>query len=103
MKNILSTSECARILRAMSDETRLRMLSSLFSGEKCGTEIAADLKLPQPQVAHHLGILRNADLVTTRRRGQRVYYRLHPVVRDSLRKGASKTINLGCCKISFQD
>ncbi len=103
MKAQLSTGECAQMLRAMSDETRLLMLKALFAGERCGTEIAPSLTLPQPQVAHHLGILKNANLVRRVRRGQRVYYALHPLVRVSLREGSGNTINLGCCRISFED
>ena len=101
MDTFLSTHECAQVLKAMSDGTRLLMIKSLFEGEKCGTEIANELNLPQPQIAHHLGILKNVSLLISRREGQRVYYKLHPLVRDSILKRKELAINLGCCKISF--
>lgn len=102
MKNFISTNECAQILKAMADETRLLILKSLFKGEKCGTEIAKELNLSQPHIAHHLRILKNATLVDSWRDGQRVCYRLHPVVHESLRLNNDNAINLGCCKISFK-
>ena len=101
MNSLLSNHECAQIFRVMSDPTRLLMIKSLFQGEKCGTELASELDLPQPQVAHHLGILKNALLLVARRDGQRVYYTLDPVVQDSIRQNNEMAINLGCCKISF--
>ncbi|MFQ5455745.1 MAG: ArsR/SmtB family transcription factor [Nitrospirota bacterium] len=103
MKNFLSTNECAQILRAMGDETRLFILKSLFRGEKCGTEIAKELKLTQPRIAHHLGILKNAGLVESWREGQKVCYRLHPIVHESFQDSDEMEINLGCCKMTFQD
>ncbi len=103
MKNILSTNECARILRAMGDETRLLILKSLFKGEKCGTEIAKELNLTQPRIAHHLGILKNANLLDSSREGQKVCYSLHPVVLVSLRENDEMAINLGCCKMTFKE
>ncbi len=99
----MSTHECAQMFKAMSDGTRLKMIKSLFEGEKCGTDIANQLKLPQPQVAHHLGILKNASLLMSRREGQRVFYKLHPVLRKSILKRKEKAIDLGCCKISFPE
>ncbi|GMR05009.1 MAG: metalloregulator ArsR/SmtB family transcription factor [Thermodesulfobacteriota bacterium] len=101
MKKNLSSNECARVLKAMADDTRLLILRSLFDGQKCGTEIARELDLTQPHVAHHLGILKNAGLVDSERTGQKVCYRLHPTVRESMEEKDEKTINLGCCKMVF--
>ncbi|MGR3218442.1 MAG: ArsR/SmtB family transcription factor [Candidatus Anammoxibacter sp.] len=103
MKNFMSTNECAQILKAMGDETRLLILKCLFKGEKCGTELAEELNMSQPHIAHHLGILKNANLLESWREAQRVCYRLHPVVHESLRKNNDMTIDLGCCKMSFRD
>ncbi len=103
MKNFIASTECAGILKAMADETRLLILKGLFKGEKCGTEIAKELNLPQPHIAHHLGILKNANLVESWREGQKVYYRLHPAVRESIQQNKEMTINLGCCKMSFKN
>ncbi len=103
MKKFIYSNECARLLKAMADDTRLLILQSLFEGEKCGTELAKKLDLTQPHVAHHLGILKNADLVESERTGQTVCYRLHPAVRDSIEQNERMSIDLGCCKMVFKD
>ncbi len=102
MTNFITTTECAQILKAMADETRLLILKSLFKGKKCGTDISKELNLTQPHIAHHLGILRNAKLVESCREGQKVCYRLHPVVHESIKNNNENAINLGCCEISFK-
>lgn len=66
----------SRLLRAVADETRLRIVAMLSHGELCVCHIEAALELPQPTVSRHLGILRAADVVDTRRDGSWVYYRL---------------------------
>ncbi|MFQ5442614.1 MAG: ArsR/SmtB family transcription factor [Thermodesulfobacteriota bacterium] len=103
MKKFIYSNECARTLKAMADDTRLLILQSLFEGEKCGTELARKLNLTQPHVAHHLGILKNAALVESERTGQKVCYRLHPAVRDSIEQNEQMTIDLGCCKMVFKE
>ncbi len=100
-------NECAQILRAVADETRLQIIQLLFQKEKCGSDIAEELNLPQPHIAHHLGILKNAKLVDSQRQGQKVLYRLHPVFQKSVQENSaqtensSQTLDIGCCKISF--
>lgn len=66
----------SRLLRAVADETRLRIVAMLSLGELCVCHLEAALALSQPNVSRHLGILRAADVVDTRREGSWVYYRL---------------------------
>jgi DNA-binding transcriptional ArsR family regulator len=91
---------CAKVLKAMADETRLRILRLLFWGEKSVGEIADALDAEQAHVSHHLAILRAARLVEEERMGKRVMNRLHPQVYASF-KGDSK-IDLGCCVVEFR-
>jgi ArsR family transcriptional regulator len=60
--------------RALGDETRLRVLESLIPGERCVSDIMANLGLGQSLVSHHLRTLRQAGLVTARREGRQVHY-----------------------------
>ncbi len=62
-------------LKALSDETRLRILCFLQSGEKCVCEIVDFLKLPQNLISHHLKVLREAGLVESRKSGIQVFYK----------------------------
>ena len=64
------------ILKALADETRLRVVEMLLTGPHCVEEITARLKMSQPRVSRHLRILRESGLVETRRDRRRVYYSL---------------------------
>ena len=66
----------AELLRALGDESRLRILALLRQGERCVCHITADLALSQPNASRHLGVLRHAGLVDSQRRGAWIYYRL---------------------------
>lgn len=66
----------AHIFKALSDETRLRILALLSSGELCVCDLMAVLELPQSTVSRHLAYLRHAGLVEDERRGVWMYYRL---------------------------
>lgn len=66
-------------LRALSDETRLRILTLLYKwGELCVCELTFALQLSQPKISRHLAVLREHQLLKDRRDGQWIYYRLHP-------------------------
>ncbi|HVO80390.1 MAG TPA: metalloregulator ArsR/SmtB family transcription factor [Terriglobales bacterium] len=62
--------------RGLADITRLRMLNLLLHGELCGCDIQYVLQMPQPNVSRHLTYLKNCGLVSDRRDGPRIFYRL---------------------------
>jgi len=64
------------LFKALADETRLRILSLLSSGELCVCEITKVLDIGQPKASRHLAVLRQADLVSDRREGMWMYYSL---------------------------
>lgn len=66
----------AQLFKALSDETRLRILALLAAGELCVCDLMAILDLPQSTVSRHLAYLRNNGLVADRREGVWMYYRL---------------------------
>lgn len=68
----------ALLFKALSDETRLRLLALLAEGELCVCELTAVLALPQSTISRHLAYLRHAGLVEDRRQGVWMYYRLAP-------------------------
>ncbi|WP_376697429.1 metalloregulator ArsR/SmtB family transcription factor [Wenzhouxiangella sp. EGI_FJ10305] len=76
-----------RFFRALADRTRLDCLLLLLGErEMCVCELVHALALSQPKVSRHLAQLRDAGIVADERRGQWVYYRLHPVLPDWSRK-----------------
>jgi ArsR family transcriptional regulator len=64
---------------SLSDETRRRLLALLMKqGELCVCELFYALDMPQPKVSRHLGVMREAGLLSQRREGTWVFYRLQP-------------------------
>ncbi len=66
--------------RALSDQTRVRLLSMVAGGHGDASvqELVDGLDLSQPTVSHHLKVLREAGLLTSERRASNVYYRVDP-------------------------
>lgn len=62
--------------RALADQSRLRIINLLLQGELCGCDIQRVLGTAQPNISRHLTYLKHAGLVTDRRDGFRVFYRL---------------------------
>ncbi len=66
----------AAVARALGDPKRLCVLESLAGGEASVGELATRVSCQVPNMSQHLAVLRSAGLVTTRRDGNTVYYRL---------------------------
>ena len=64
------------LFRALADDTRLRIVALLASGEVCVCNIHDALGIPQPTASRHLAYLRRVGLVAARRQGLWVHYRL---------------------------
>ena len=101
--DILTSSQCATVLKALADETRLRLLESLLVEEKCVTELVRELRCPQPHISHHLRILRDAGLVEGLREGKQVCYRIAPTVQRALANRQGQALNFGCCEVRFPE
>ena len=69
-------SDLAELFKIFGDSTRIKILFDLFQGEKNVTEICDDLEMNQSAVSHQLKILKVSKLITSRRDGKAVYYRL---------------------------
>ncbi len=67
----------AAIFKALSDETRLRIIKLLEEGELCVCDITAALDMSQPKVSFHLGTLKETDLIRDRKQGKWIHYRLN--------------------------
>jgi ArsR family transcriptional regulator, lead/cadmium/zinc/bismuth-responsive transcriptional repressor len=72
----LTATHMAQIFQALSDPTRVRLISSLLSTELCVCDIAAILGMTQSAVSHQLRVLRDQRLVKARKEGRVVYYTL---------------------------
>jgi len=70
-------AEVARLHKALSDPTRLKILSYLGGGELCVCEILEALGVQQPTVSHHLMILQSSGFVKSRKQGRWVAYSIN--------------------------
>ncbi len=70
------TQRLAQTFKALADETRLKIIWALEKREMCVCDLAAMLGLTESAVSHQLRLLRNLHLVTNRRDGVVLYYRL---------------------------
>lgn len=68
--------EVTRLCKALADPNRVRMLWALLGGEMCVCDLAAFLGITESAVSHQLRLLRTLGLVTNRRSGPVLYYRL---------------------------
>lgn len=64
------------VMKALADETRLRILNLLYEKELCVCDITETLKITQTKASRHLSYLKNAGLINDRKQAQWVYYSL---------------------------
>jgi ArsR family transcriptional regulator, arsenate/arsenite/antimonite-responsive transcriptional repressor len=80
-------ADLARMLKALADPTRLRLVSMVAAhegGEACVCDLTEPLGLTQPTISHHLKILVDAGIFTRDKRGVWAYYALVPSALDAL-------------------
>jgi len=65
-----------RFFHALGDRTRLRLLNLIGEQEVCVCYFVEILGAPQPKISRHLAYLRNAGIVSTRREGKWMHYRI---------------------------
>jgi ArsR family transcriptional regulator len=70
-------NDILNIFKALSDETRLRILKLLEKGELCVCDIVAALDTIQPKVSFHLSVLKEAGLIKDRRKGKWIHYNIN--------------------------
>src|SRR5258708_1702652 len=75
----MDQKELARISKALSDPTRLRIVETISSSKEmyCG-QVVEMCGLPPGTISHHLKIWADANLIETRREGQFIYMRSRP-------------------------
>jgi DNA-binding transcriptional ArsR family regulator len=71
-----SLGNLCQLFRLLSDKTRLQIVMLLASGERNVTSLCEELKLAQPTVSHHLGLLRMNRVIINKRHGKQVIYAL---------------------------
>ena len=68
--------EIVEVLKALADETRIRILNLLNKETLCVCELEEILKISQSNTSRHISKLKNAKLITSEKQAQWVYYRV---------------------------
>jgi DNA-binding transcriptional ArsR family regulator len=92
--------DCIAALKALGEETRLRMLRLLFKKKLSVNEIAEELAASQYNVSKHLRIMREAGLLETEKDGRRRLYTVASTLRSHVTAN-NNVLDLGCCTFRF--
>lgn len=70
--------------KALADPTRREILRLLRRGEMTAGDLAERFDMTKPTMSHHFAVLKEADLLTSRRQGQTIWYGLNTTVVQDL-------------------
>ncbi len=70
----------AEFLKIIAEQNRLKIICILRNGEKCVCDIWQYLELPQNLVSHHLKVLKDFDLISSRKESLKIFYKLNQMV-----------------------
>jgi ArsR family transcriptional regulator len=100
VRDRLKSGECSKYLKAVADPDRLKIIQCLQSGPKTVGEISRTLDSAMANISHHLGPLKVAGVVTSRKQGRYVVYALAPSILGQ--RGSSLNIlDFGCCRLEL--
>ena len=71
-----SADDACRLMKVLANRDRMMLLCQISQGEMCVGELEEVLDIHQPTLSQQLTVLRNEDLVQTRREGKQIYYSL---------------------------
>lgn len=98
----LEPDRCARLLTALAAPDRLKIVRYLRDGPKNVTQVAEHLDTAPVNVAHHIGVLREAGIVRSRKKGRFVFHELAGGLIQSEEGGSPKEyLDLGCCRLEM--
>ncbi len=69
-----------QVFRALADPTRREILRLLGRSEKTAGDLAARFEMTKPSISHHFAVLKDAQLIRSRREGQQIWYSLNTTV-----------------------
>jgi ArsR family transcriptional regulator len=78
------TPSSNKAFKALGDPTRREILSLLRRGEMTAGDLAEKFDMTKPSMSHHFAVLKDADLLTSRREGQQIWYGLNTTVVQDL-------------------
>lgn len=95
-----SYADFALLCKALSDETRLKIVDMLSCGEKCACEILKSFAITQPTLSYHMKILTACGIINARRDGAWMHYSLNAdttkLIAENWQSLTSRTDNCNC-------
>ena len=73
----MTNAEIARMFKAFCDESRIASIKLLTNEEKCACKILEELNISQPTLSHHMKILCDSGIVTSRKEGKWMHYSIN--------------------------
>ena len=93
--------ENIKLLKALADDTRFKIIEYLLESEKCVCEIFPYVKRTQSTVSIHLGNLEDAGVLESRREGKKIFYKIKDKrvcdIIKALGNNKGKILKHGCC------
>ncbi|MFN3301666.1 MAG: ArsR/SmtB family transcription factor [Patescibacteria group bacterium] len=86
--------EVIKFLKTISEENRLKIICLLCSGNKCVCDLGQYFKLPQNLVSHHLKVLKDLNLVSFKKEGLKIFYKLNKETIKKYIKLLNRFLNL---------
>jgi len=75
-KKLIDITDTVKLFKIFSDFTRLRIIDLLLEGELCVQDISDSLETSQSAISHQLKLLRDLNVVSSRKKGKQVFYSL---------------------------
>lgn len=72
------------LFKALNDQTRREIIELLKGGDMTAGDIADHFNISKPSISHHLDLLKQADIVSSIKKGQFIYYSLNATVLDEI-------------------
>jgi predicted transcriptional regulator len=94
-------SDCIAALKALGEETRLRILQLLFKRALSVNEISECLKVSQYNTSKHLRVMREAGLLQSEKRGKQHVYSVSAKLKTQVEANRN-ILDLGCCTFRME-
>ena len=101
MRDRLKSQECSKYLKSVADPDRLKIIQCLQGGPKSVGHISRTLGSAIANISHHLGSLKSAGLVTSKKRGRFVLYTLAPEILRQSSRSPLNVLDFGCCRLEL--
>jgi len=84
-----------QVFKALADPTRREILHLLGRSEMTAGELAEHFDMTKPSMSHHFSVLKDADLIRSRREGQQIWYSLNTTVLQDVFTWALELVEQG--------